>query len=1068
MSHLSYPSAFAQRVDRCPTTWLKLPEESATFRPVLCPDPSASSLYLVALPIPSGKVWTGAMVGRSGAHIKCLRRLTGLHGTNEFWFRTTTTDADSRWLNVKGRGEAWQVDSLIECVFFLLSTASLTWSTEEYTDRLTAHITAFQERRGTSSQEFHSLQSLQLRSPYSPTGTSSSVIVCMADLDRQRCHSMTCTHSHLSYVDHFASLCDTRPRPLASIPDTTPTFHPILALSSASPPHYVVSFPIPRIPFLLSFVVGSSGSIICCLMQATGLQRVDFWPKNSPPYTMGSPSIDWLTLRAEGEKEQVDALMEGVFWMVEEGKTILDEDVRVDALRDHLQRFKQEKAAAGQLGAYELFSLTSRHAPALSCGLPLPRSDGMVTRHVSPRTIPHELSVSNPPESPVTEAHPQQRSCQADEPCIKHWTDRGCRAQREGACPLSHVSYPDAFAQHLDESPVEWSKLPDSASRFQVFLCRESTSAFHYAVLLPIPAAKRWRGLIIGHGGAHFHCMRELCELRDHKCLWFNASPERHEAADGYVTLKGRGLAWQLDSLMECVFFLMSCCARSWSSEETVGRLRAHIIVFQERRGKQSPKFLSLRSLTPPPLIGGHLEEARPAPCYHHMIGTCSHDFCPLAHLPYRTSFAQLMDETPIQWKDIPAHGAAFHPVLCAEKDSVDSQHAVLVVFPVPSLLCGAIMGDGGLYMDGIRQLTGMRSVQCLWLENLRERSEKTDLWIYLRGRGTKEQVDCLMECVFFTAELAIHWRVKNTSTVGRVRVLEEHVESWRQRRSDAVASSNANFFSLQSAVSYAPPSTPIADALSESRMDSPSPSTAADNSFRPCMQNLDPRGCASVDCPYSHLSYGELFVTLLDTRPVYLDNIPNLSPSFHPILASLTRPSRGLPSSAPRYVVSFPLPRIPFVISCIVGNRGCVLNGCLRKISRVERLHGEYRVFPRYGVGEEPSDWLNMKAEGEKQQVDVLLKGVLWIVEKGLHLRDSQEIMEKLSEHLHAFTQSLGKESVRADEFLSLSSRGAPSVPASSSSSSSSSQSWRRGESDGVEGTPPRRELRGWRKRES
>ena len=53
------------------------------FRPILCPDPSSSSLFLVALPIPLAKVWTGAILGASGAHIQCLRKLNGLHGTTD-------------------------------------------------------------------------------------------------------------------------------------------------------------------------------------------------------------------------------------------------------------------------------------------------------------------------------------------------------------------------------------------------------------------------------------------------------------------------------------------------------------------------------------------------------------------------------------------------------------------------------------------------------------------------------------------------------------------------------------------------------------------------------------------------------------------------------------------------------------------------------------------------------------------------------------------------------------------------------------------------------------------------
>ena len=339
------------------------------FRPILCPDPSSSSRFVVALPIPLAKVWTGAILGASGAHIQCLRKLNGLHGRTDLTINTKVTDETMRWLSVKGRGEIWQVDSLIESVFFLLTTASLTWSTVEWSERLTAHVTAFQERRRESSQEFHSLQSMQSRSSYPSTGgpavpqsLSSPVIVCMSDLDRKRCRSNGCRHSHLSYVEHFTFLCDRRPTSLASIADTTAGFHPILASSTSpsSPPRFVVSCPIPRIPFLLSFVVGSQGSTIHCLMRATGLQRIVFWPKNSPPYVPGSPAVDWLTLRAEGVIEQVDVLIEGVFWIMESGGTILEAKARVDALRDHLRQFKHRRSIA-ELPAGEFLSLASRH-----------------------------------------------------------------------------------------------------------------------------------------------------------------------------------------------------------------------------------------------------------------------------------------------------------------------------------------------------------------------------------------------------------------------------------------------------------------------------------------------------------------------------------------------------------------------------------------------------------------------------------------------------------------------------------------------------------------------------------
>ena len=416
--HRPYPSAFMQALDQSPSAWQHLPAESDAFRPLLgvesaspslspssSPSNSSPVVWLVALPIPCQSVWTGAVIGRGGAHIHSLRHLTGLQGKEQLRFDQTAVREDSRWLYMRGRGEAWQVDCLIEALFLLTTNPSLTWSSEDCEQRLTQHIEGFLNRRGKQSPELQSLLSLHARGvPASPP--PSTVMVCMAQLDRRRCPSPTCPYSHLPYARLFAELCDTRVIALASIPDITPLFHPILAPSptlSPRPARYVVSLPIPRIPFLLSFIIGSRGSTIRCLLQGTGLQSIVFWPKRCQPFELGDEPVDWLTLRAEGQRPQVDSLMEGVFWLLDKGRHLMDEQTRVDALRQHLQSF-HHRSAHDQ--PHTFHSLTSRGVSSPSAA---PHLTPQPTPHLTPQPTPHPTPHPAPAQrrSATSTPHPR-------------------------------------------------------------------------------------------------------------------------------------------------------------------------------------------------------------------------------------------------------------------------------------------------------------------------------------------------------------------------------------------------------------------------------------------------------------------------------------------------------------------------------------------------------------------------------------------------------------------------------------------------------------------------------------
>ena len=614
--HLPYRDAFLRHVERGVVVWRDLWNTSDRFRPLL----RAGSQCIALLPIPA--LHLPAAVIRRLPVYSAIRQLCALPKKQDLWLVEQGGVESHSWTALKGRGEAWQVDSLLECAFFLYAHPDAGgWTNAELLSRLSAHITAFQHRRGRSSHDFLSLHpegSTQPRevtpavpvplSSQSPRGSRSSSpavtgrgVVCMAQFDGGGCSQPHCAGAHGSYAELLAARLDRSYAPLSSMPGSTPTFHPILALvpsSHDSRARYVLSLPLPRIPHLLSML--ASHPILDCLKECSGVKAIDTSVQLSIDNVIERPSVDWLNLRAEAGQNHLDVLMEGVVWIVEGRLNRCPSDGRVEALRRHLTAFNR-RADAARPGPGEFLSLSTRlpadgvaHRRSPHTGVVRRASEATGERRerrsrVSPSLSPRAAASLVSPQSSVSSSLPSSSGGSYEvpmpwvapplssplppplppmvlpvlEPCMANLHPRRCPASD---CPYSHLPYVDLFASRCDTRPIRAADIPPITPSFHPVLARipllpgePPSSSPRYVVSLPLPRIPRVLSQLMGTDDRMLSFLAQMSGVSGLK------GPHRREYAPyslgdpsvDWLPLTAEGDKEQVDTLMETMLFLL-------------------------------------------------------------------------------------------------------------------------------------------------------------------------------------------------------------------------------------------------------------------------------------------------------------------------------------------------------------------------------------------------------------------------------------------------------------------------------------------------------------------------------
>ena len=276
--------------------------------------------------------------------------------------------------------------------------------------------------------------------------------------------------------------------------------------------------------------------------------------------------------------------------------------------------------------------------------------------------------------------------------------------------------------------------------------------------------------------------------------------------------------------------------------------------------------------------------------------------------------------------------------------------------------------------------------------------------------RGRASEVDAVLSAVFFIVVNAAVWKRQRASLHERETRVKDHIVAFEQRRAELTAPLAAGeFLSLRSSDR----SSPAAPALITSA-----------GTAQPCMAAMHPDGCRQALCTYSHAPYVDLFVAHCDRKPVGVLQLPSTTRFFQLVLATT-------PYSSPfRYVVSFPLPRIRKVVERAIPSSPSA-NAALKALTNAQvelgQLHGDWRA---HHTGDVPEDWLSLRAQGSKEQIDTLMEWVLWHLERGVHMDDDRDRAESFRQHLPIFRHQRSEAVVGAEDFFSLISRGAPAFP--------------------------------------
>ena len=667
------------------------------------------------------------------------------------------------------------------------------------------------------------------------------------------------------------------------------------------------------------------------------------------------------------------------------------------------------------------------------------------------------------------------------EPCTLAWVND--RSHNPASCAGSHETYAAALARLVDRTPTPWTQLSPKTTRFRPVLCVDpfagSSSTPQYCALLPIPARNSVAHRIVGvKGQSPLAYIRALCRARcsdgsdaaegsldargpDHwqsaDVVWRGSGRSTEDCGTGpFWSLIARGEAHQVDRVIEAVAFLMDGIYATMTPMERVALIVDHFQRLRDGRAQHSHDLLGLRrprsarppqpdaapfvaqpiatavtassacpvaaataSSAAPPVAADEGRVAMDSFCVHALNDSCSRSLCrrPGAHFSYRELFLRHLDRSRTTSDVLKARfcsdGESFHPRLFAESELANRWVAVL---PMPGLLVTSLLGKnanqmGNLHMSmekACRQSPD--STLAIDVVTAERAAMEHTTWTHITVRGRASEVDAALSAVFFMVGNAAAWKRQLASFFERKALIQSHVAAFTQRRAELrPLLTSGEFLSLRTSdTSPAASPTTIAGAVTA----------------QPCMGNMQPDGCRQPQCPYSHAPYVDVFVTHCSqqlARPVHF---PSFTSHFQPVLATV-------PHSSPlRYVVSFPLPRILEVVERTIPSSSAA--AALKALTNVDvvlgELHGEWRA---HQPGDVPEDWLALRAQGTKELIDPLMEWVFWHMERGVHVDNDQDREESFREHLLTVRHQKAQCMMGADDFFSLSSRGAPAFPA-------------------------------------
>ena len=636
--HETYAAALARLLDRTPTPWTELPAKNERFRPVLCVDPSAGSsstpAYCALLPIPARKSTAFRIVGMSDssplAYIRGLCRARcsdgsdAAEGSNDARASDHWQSADVMWMGSEqlaedcgsgpfwsliARGEAHQVDRVIEAIVFLMDAIKGPLSSAERVASIADH---FQRLRDGRTQYSHDLLDLRQPRPERPpqpnaacsaaqpvaVATASSLAnpaaaeegrittdsFCLYALN-DSCIRSQCWRPgvHLTYRDLFLRYLDrsrTSDALKARFGCAREPFHPRLFAESESADRWVAVLPMPGVlvTSLLGKYANQRGVLTMCMERLC---------RQSPDSALAidvveaersamKPSV-WTDVTVRGRASEVDAVLSTMFFIIVNAtpwKHQLASMPERDALdRSHIAAFKRRRAElTSPLVTGEFLSLRT--------------SDGSETAAPTVST-----------------------GAGSAQPCMAAMHPDGCR---QPLCPYSHAPYIDLFVAHCNRQPTTTSQLPSTTRLFQPVLSTvPHSSPLRYLVSFPFPRIYKVVERTLPSSPSAAAALKALTnahvELGQLHGTW--RSYHTGDVPEGWLALRAQGSKEQIDTLMEWVLWHLERGAHIDDDQARGDGLRQHLAVFRHQRSEAvvgAEDFFSLISRQAPAFSAAH------------------------------------------------------------------------------------------------------------------------------------------------------------------------------------------------------------------------------------------------------------------------------------------------------------------------------------------------------------------------------------------------------------------------------------------------------------------------------
>ena len=208
-----------------------------------------------------------------------------------------------------------------------------------------------------------------------PVASSSSrAAPCVQHLTRGICARPECPLLHEPYSVLFARAADTSPtsKPARKLGTVSRSFKPKLAPLTLSEPHrnYVVSLPLPCIPAYNSPLIGQRASHCrfitnyCSLAYCRFGQALPTKAERTELTRRAEAGYGWLAVNGEGTAQNVDRLLECMFWLVDRVRIDrwLNSDETIEQLQRHMNEWEKARFKT-ELSEGEFFAFKSRAIP---------------------------------------------------------------------------------------------------------------------------------------------------------------------------------------------------------------------------------------------------------------------------------------------------------------------------------------------------------------------------------------------------------------------------------------------------------------------------------------------------------------------------------------------------------------------------------------------------------------------------------------------------------------------------------------------------------------------------------